>query len=232
MDILTEVNEGLFAAVVRALIMAAQAVIPGAEEWWKKSRWKNLVVLSLCMGAPMIMWAIECPLGWADIPAFEPRCNAEGVLLDTLYPGFLAFLINYVGEDAFDWIRRKTKNRAVFIFLSWLGSLAFWLFVAIVVVEAIISLSGMAWWLGLLVSTGIGVLLTLIGMVLQSMSLAIQSSVLMSGGQIIWWVAIGLKIIVHFLPIPSFVAFIISGTLSVIVFLLANFVFGVKRYDS
>lgn len=112
------------------------------------------------------------------------------------------------------------------IIMEWVLSLPFWLFVAVVIVEAFISISGMTWWAGFLLSTVVGALLTLVGMRLQSLSLVIQSNALMARGEIVWGIAMVIKVVMHFLPIPGLIRLVASGALSVIVFLLANFVFG------
>lgn len=225
--ILSEVSEGLYAAVVRALIMAAQAIIPGAREWWETSRWKNAVAFGACMLVPIILWAVVCPLDWADIPGYEPRCNMEGVLLDVLYKGFLAFTVNYVGEDAFKWLKRKAKKPAAALATRWLGSFWFWVFILTVVLEFFLSRSALDWQLSLAISIAAAVIATLIGVVLfpsiRSLGLCMQSRV----GNVLWWSALVVKIVIHLLPLPFWLKPFISTGLTLLVFLLANFIFGV-----
>lgn len=225
--ILSEVSEGLYAGVVRALILAAQSIIPGAKEWWETSPWKNAVAFGACMLVPLVLWAIVCPLGWADIPGYEPRCNMEGVLLDVIYKGFLAFIINYVGEDAFKWIRGKCKSPIGYLATRWMGSFWFWVFLLTVVLEFFLSRSALNWQISLAISVGAAVIATLVGVVLfpsvRALGLCVQSKV----GNILWWSALVVKVIIHLLPLPFWLKPFISTGLTLLVFLFANFIFGV-----
>lgn len=225
--ILSEVSEGLYAAVVRALIMAAQAVIPGAKEWLETSKWKNAAVFGACMLVPIILWTIVCPLDWADIPGYEPRCNMEGILLDVVYQGFMAFALNFVGEYAFKWVRDKCTSGIAALATRWLGSFWFWVFVGTVVMEFFLSRSTMDWQLSLGISVGVSIVATLVGRMffpsVRALGLCVQSKV----GELIWWAAMVVKIIIHLLPLPMFIKPFLSIGLTLLIFLLANFIFGV-----
>jgi len=109
MSIITEISEGLFAAIARAIIIMFTAMIPGASEWWEVTEWRNLITFGVCVFAGVGMWALVCPLD-ISIPVYNPRCGLEGFLLDGLYPGILAYLLNYVGVEVFNWTTDKVKR--------------------------------------------------------------------------------------------------------------------------
>jgi len=149
LDVISQISEGYFAVIVRVFVMLLIVAIPGMKQLWEDDwKWKNLVLLGISVVlVPMGFWLLEC-VGSVDIPGFVPRCTFEGVVMDALYPGLLAFLFNYVGEDALTWARSR-KNNLLSVALRWAGNLFFWGFVITVVAEAVLLLMGVPWELGL-----------------------------------------------------------------------------------
>jgi len=225
MNYLSEVNESLIAAVVRGLIIILKTTIPPLKRWWEQSEWRNLVIFGLCVLAPLAMWFLECPPGGAwdpvDIPAFNPRCNLEGIIIDVLYAAAIAFMFNFVGEKGFDWMKDKIENRAVQIVLRWLDNLWFWVFVATVVVEFFLLQAGLSWQSSLVVSVVFTIATTILA-VLVSPRLRLLEVQSPFNSDIMWWIMMGLKVIIHILPIPFWLKPILSIGLTILVFILVN----------
>lgn len=226
MSFLNEVHEGFYAGIVRALILFAKGVHPAVREWWENSQWSKLVTAGACLLTAAVLWVLTCPLGWLDIPIYKPGCDPQGVLIDVLYKAFLAYMLNWGGESAFRWARDKVKNRVSLTILTWFGSFAFWVFIGTVVIEFLLSVSGIGLWTGFFISAAVSLLATLMGKFLFTMAWAIRSQALMRFGDILWLAAMVAKILIHFAPIPFYLKPLLSVGLTAIVFFLANFVFG------
>lgn len=226
MEFLSEVSEGLYAGVVRALILAAQSIHPAVKEWWETSDWSKAVVAGACLLTAAIMWVITCPLKWLDIPIYQPGCDPQGFILDVLYKGFLAYMLNWGGESAFKWAKDKAKNRVCKLALGWLGSFWFWVFIITVAVELLLTQMTLGWQVSLAISIGVAILSTLLGVALFPSIRSLRIRILSKYGNMLWWAAIVAKIVVHLLPLPFWLKPIINLALTAVVFVLANFVFG------
>jgi hypothetical protein len=77
--------------------------------WDAEWQWRNLILLCVSvLLVPLTLWALTCfPDPPIMIPGYSPGCTFAAVVMEALYPGFLAFLINYVGEDAYQRARAR-----------------------------------------------------------------------------------------------------------------------------
>lgn len=215
-SVVTEIAEGFYAAIARALIVVLTR-IPGVGDWWETSEWKQIAVFGLCILSALSVWAIECPLGWADIPAYDPRCDMEGVILDVLYPAFLAWLFNWAGEEVARWVRRKFCGK---VFVRWLSNPLFYLFLLTVAIEFILFLTPLPWQIDLFISVTAAILAAIFGLLLPRVRAHIHPLT----RAILWWVLLVVKMVVHLLPIPFYLKPIINVTLTVALFILVNFI--------
>lgn len=222
MPVITEVSEALFAAIVRALILVARKIVPGLDEVWPAWPWKNLSTFGTCMIVAVLLWAIVCPLEWADIPHYEPRCTTEGFLLDALYPGFLAFLLNYTGEEGFRWLKRKSRLTANFV--SWFGNPLLYIAAAAAVADILFltspsgALSAIA---SVTLTIGAGLVIAssaaaMSGVTSRMLRLDPETSVL------IFVTAIALKVLLLFIPIDPLVKKAILAAINLLLLLYGN----------
>jgi len=216
--ILTEVSEVFYAAIVSGLILIILA-IPGAKSWWETTGWKRIIIFGLCLLSAISVWAIECPLDWADIPGYAPRCNMEGIILDVLYAAFLDWALRWAGEEAVKLVQKARKRSPLTRYFT---STGFALFLLTVVIEFVLLCLGLPWQTGLAISVTAAILVTLLGMFLTNFPFAIRANPLLRTA--LWWLALILKVVVHTLPIPFFLKPIINIVLTIIVFVLVNFI--------
>lgn len=211
--IISEVSEAFYAALARGVITVIWA-FPGVKKWWEESEWTQILTFGICVTVALSAWAIVCPLGWAEIPGYDPRCDAEGVILDVMYAAFLAWLINWAGENAFKWARERRGSTAAGISLVQL-------FLGVLILEAILLSLGLPWQTGLVISVLAAFAAAILGAMLPSMA-----TLRMSPGlrRIVWWLGMGVKIIIHFLPITWWLKPILSVALTAILFIIVNFV--------
>jgi len=103
-----DATEAFFALVVRILVQVALIVIPGMQGLWDTDwKWRNLILFGISfLLVPLIFYGLVC-WGAVPIPTYNPSCTFAGFVMQALYPGFLSFLINYVGEDTY----RRVKAR-------------------------------------------------------------------------------------------------------------------------
>lgn len=104
----TDTTEAAFALVVRVLVQVALIVIPGMQGLWDNDwKWRNLILFGISfLFVPLLFYGLVC-WGAVPIPTYNPDCTFAGLVMQALYPGFLAFVINYVGEDTY----RRVKAR-------------------------------------------------------------------------------------------------------------------------
>lgn len=104
--IVSAAPEVFFAAIIAALLAVLRVTIPPLRDWLEATEWDKLFVFGLAMVAGAVLWALACP-GGVGIPGFSPRCSFEGVLMDALYPAFLAFAVYHVGENLFKFSKSR-----------------------------------------------------------------------------------------------------------------------------
>lgn len=210
----TAVPEGLFAAVVRALITVGLAVIPGAGTWWDTSEWRNAVTFGLCLVVAITAWAVVCPLGWLEIPGYAPACDVGGALM-SLYAGFIAFLFNYVGEDAFRWVRKRRQSQRA------TGMLWLWVAVILIAFEGVVLFLGVPLAVAAMIALLVGGVIAVTGIFSPPVS---QLRLRPNLSSILWWVIFIVKIASAFLPLPFMQGLALSVAFNVILFILANLV--------
>lgn len=115
-------TEAIFALVVRAVIAVGLTIVP--PEWrekWDHFGWRNGVIFAMSfIVVPLLLYGLSC-WGGVPIPSYAPRCDFSGLIMDAFYPGFLAFLFNYVGEDMWRHASRRKKRASMFINSLWFG---------------------------------------------------------------------------------------------------------------
>jgi hypothetical protein len=223
MTVLTQVSEAVFAAIVRALILIARKIVPGLDTLWPTWKWKNMATFGGSVTVAIALWAVVCPLDWADIPQYQPRCTTEGFLLDALYPGFLAFLLNFTGEEGFKWLRRR-RHLTAHNFVSWFGSLFFYLILAITLLDvflvgssfSVLATVGVTFWMiagGALVSTFAANIPGAVPTIFQLEP---------SSDTIIMAVILLVKAVLLFLPLDPFTKQVIVAVLNLLLLIFGN----------
>lgn len=229
--ILNQTTEAFFALAVRIIVAVGLTIVPPSwKEKWESWGWRNAILFGISfIFVPMLFWGLRCP-GGVPIPGYVPRCSFTGVILDALYPGFFAFILNYVGEDMYQRSREwKRKPRIQGIVHLW-NSLPFWLFLLTVAVEAILLVSGLNWQITLAISVAVAILTTLFGILTQTDILSkvglpytfAAFGLLMQ--EVWWWIILIVKIVVHLLPIPFWLKPLISIGLTLILFFAAHLI--------
>lgn len=228
MGFLIETPEALYAAIVTALILFAKSIHPSFKDWWKESGWDRAITAGACFLTAVILWAFTCPLKWLDLPIYQPGCDVEGFIINVPYKAFLAYMLNWGGMESFSWIREKVKSKAASITISWLNSFWFWAFLGIVVLEYVLLQSGLTFYIGLGVVL-LSVFFTTILGTITTPSLASQARALSFNVNLFWWGALVIKILLHVLPLPFWLSPVVSIFFTLILFVISNIVFGIKR---
>lgn len=229
--ILNETTEAFFALVVRVIVAALlTAAPPKWKEKWEKAPWRNAVLFGLSfVFVPMLFWLLRCP-GGVPIPGYVPRCSFAGVVLDALYPGFMAFMLNYVTEDVINWARRRKRDNIVTDAIQWLNNVWFWIFVATVIFEFFLLQIHVSWEISLAISIIFSIVATGFGLILQAHHIRgngisfFAVTAFVPATEYLWWVVLIVKIIVHILPLPFWLKPIISIGLTLVLFVLVNLV--------
>ncbi len=111
MNFLIQVPEGLYAAIVTALILFATSIHPAFSKWWKESGWDKAITAGACFLTAVILWTLTCPLQWLDLPIYQPGCDAQGFIINVPYKAFLAYMLNWGGIEGFNWARTQVKDK-------------------------------------------------------------------------------------------------------------------------
>lgn len=230
MGFATEAPEVLYAAIVAALILFAKSVHPGFQSWWEESEWDKVITAGACFLTATILWVFTCPLNWLDLPIYQPNCSIEGFLINVPYKAFLAYMFNWSGVEAFNWVRERTKNKALGITVSWLSSFWFWSFLGLVIFEYLLLQSGLSIFVGMAVIVGASLMASALG-VITLPSLSPYARALSFNIDYLWWGALFIKVALHIIPLPFWLSPIVSIFFTIVIFIVSNMVFGIKGYD-
>jgi hypothetical protein len=234
-------TEAVFALVVRVVVaVGLTCVPPWLREKWDKFGWRNAVLLLISFVlVPLLFYGLYC---WADvpIPQYSAECNFGGLVLDALYPGFLAFLFNYVGEDMY---QRASAPRTRLAY-AWFNNAWVWAFIGTVALEFFLLKSGLDPWTGLAISVVASIAMTVFVVLFQQQcwyrrehelpAANVRVAVILAYAQaaireVLWWVVLAVKVIVHLLPIPFWLKPVVSIVLTIALFIFVNVVLTTPR---
>lgn len=231
--IIDDTIEVFFALAVRFLVAIGLAVVPASwKEKWEHFAWRNAVLFGISfIFIPMLFWVLRCP-GGVPVPGYDPRCSFTGVILDALYPGLMAFALNYMGEGVFRWARDKRASDSGKRGALLINRVGFWLFLITVVVEYVLLRLALVWHISLAVSIIASIAISLFGLLLQLPSArVIGAGIRTLVSEVLWWVILVVKLIVHLLPIPFWLKPIISIALTIGLFVVVNLLLAIFRRD-
>jgi hypothetical protein len=227
-----EATEVFIAIIVRMLVAAGLTIVPDhLKEKWQEWGWRNaiLFVLSFLI-VPMSAWLLRCVAN-VPIPGFDPRCDFTGVVLDCLYPGFMAFFVNYVADDVIERARSRKQTSKLRRAALAINNIWTWIFLITVAVEFTLLQSALDWQLSLTLSIVTAIVTTLIGLYLQRaltlqngnvLPLTLEMRLDLILGDVLWWILLAVKIIVHILPLPFWLKPIVSIGMTILLFIFVN----------
>lgn len=242
-------TEAVFALCVRVLVAVILTCLPPwLQEKWEHFGWRNAVLFGLSfLFIPLLFYGLYC---WGDvpIPQYSAECDFGGLILDALYPGFLAFLFNYVGEDLYSRAAKAVNRKRSFRFAyAWYNNLWVWAFIGTVAVEFVLLNTALSPWTSLAISVIASIAMTVFVVLFQELQVyrdggygrtdvglgwrlgALTSLVSAALREILWWVVIAVKIIVHLLPIPFWLKPIFSIVLTIALFIFVNVILTTPR---
>ena len=206
-------EEAAIATIVGGLILIINSVTP---DWnWYQDKYKNLWRLLLCEAVPFGAYFTEC-FSNADVPLLDPVCGAQGII-NSAIAGVLAYLMNEYSERALreQIIPRLKKYRAQ------LAGTWVYIFLFTVLLEVVLLFLGVNPWIGMLISILATVITTVLGVLISPLAVFRAS---WEVRQLVWAFTTVLKVVIHFLPLPFWLKPLISAGLTVVVFIVTNFI--------
>lgn len=222
-------TEAVFALIVRIIVAIGLTSVP--QRWrdkWEQFEWRNgILLLMSVVFVPVLLYGLHC-WGGVNVPGYRPSCDFGGFVMDALYVGVLAYLYNYVSEDMY---RRAMGSRRR-LSGAFFNNVWFWIFAFTVALEASLLVLGVGWQLSLAISIIASIVTTMFGLYLQRClfpAWQARGAIRSVTTDLLWWVVLAVKIIVHLLPIPIVLKPMLSIALTIILFIVVNVILKIHR---